>query len=89
MNARERDHKNAQEAYAQRGASAKVYQQEPAQATISLAEQQRTTDAQDREAYLARRKARIEQDAAAKVAAHASRPQEAAPQDVPGLLEKD
>jgi hypothetical protein len=69
MDTRELDHRKAQEAYAQRNASAKVYQQNPDRVLGSLDEQQRATDAQEREAYLARRKARLEQIAAAKAAA--------------------
>ena len=69
MDMRERDHIDAQEAYARRNASVKAYQQDPNLPTPSLAEQQRLRDAQEREEYLARRKARLEQLAAAKTAA--------------------
>ena len=68
MDMRERDHIDAQEAYARRNASVKAYQQDPDLSVPSLAEQQRLRDAQEREAYLARRKARLEQLAAAQAA---------------------
>ncbi len=89
MDKREIDHINDQEAYARRNAGVKFYQQDPDHLSSSMAEQQRIQLAQEREAYLARRKARLEQLAEAKLAAHSPNQEVSRRQALPGLFRKD
>lgn len=89
MDAREREHRNSQEAYARRHSSVKGYQQDQTQDTTPGAEQQRLRDAEDRAAYLARREARLKEIVAANAVNRLANPEEPAPPAAPDLPPRD